>query len=473
WRAGALAGAALAVLFLADPRWAFYAAVLAAGYWLAVLPPFARPRPPGRDLAAAAGLAALFLSLSAILLLPLFVFVTRSNRAALSLADAAVFSMPPLYLLGLLIPDLGGFHEWMTYLGVAPLLLALLAAIVRRQWFWGLAALAAGGFALGANSVVFPLLFRVLPGLGYLRVPPRAWFVVALAVAILGAQGLQYLIVDAWPRLRSSPALPRLRRFLPAAPVALAAILGLTLLDLWRVDVTLWEARPRPARVPAADWIAAHGAGERFRVYSPSYSLPLDDGLEHVDGVNPLQLAGSARVIAAAAGVPLAGYSVTLPRLDGPDLATANAAAVPDAAALGVLNVKYVAAEFPLEAPALRLAETFGRTRVYENLAFRPRVWREPEGPAALVEWSPNRLVVQAEGPGRLVVSEVAYPGWEAWVDGRPTPLDTAESILRAVPLEAGPHRVVLEFRPPSGLWGAAITLAGLAVLAGSLRWAR
>lgn len=473
-RAGALAGAALAAGLLADPRWAFYTAALAAAFWLTALPPFTRPRPVGRDLAAALGLTSTFLLLSAVLVLPLFVFVTRSNRTALSLADGALFSLPPLYLVGLFIPDLGGFHEWLTYLGVAPLWLAVLGGAARRLWFWGAAAASAAGFALGANFALFPLLFRVLPGLGYLRVPPRAWFIVALAVAVMGAHGLHFLVSEAWPRLQASPRLPRLRRTLPPARVVLAAVIGLTAADLWRVDLTLWEARPRPVRAPAAEWIAAQRApAELFRVYSPSYSLPLDDGLEHVDGVNPLQLADSARFIAAAAGVPLRGYSVTLPRLDGPEPAVANAGAAPDAERLGLLNVKYVAAEFSLAAPELRLAQTFGRTRVYENLAWRPRAWMDTGAPAAVVSWSPNRIVIRAEGPGRLTLSEINYPGWQAAIDGAPAGLETVAGLLRGVAVPAGPHTITFDFRPPSVFWGLGLTALGLAGLAGVLRWTR
>jgi hypothetical protein len=451
-RPGAMAGAVLAVIFLADPRWAFYAGVLGAAYWIAHWPQRDAP-------AAAFGLVVSFATLSAALALPLLDFVTRTDRSALTLAEAAVYSLPPRYLLGLIIPPLRGFHEWMTFLGIAPLLLAILGIVwaARRLWFWILTALGAAAFSLGSNFVMFPLLFSVLPGLSLLRVPSRAWFIVALAVAVLASHGLQLLMDVVLPQLRARSTL---YRWLPSARPLALALIALTSLDLWRVNVTLVEARPRPARNVAAAWIAAQPG--LFRVYSPSYSLPLDDGLQHVDGVNPLHLAAAARFIERAGGVPRAGYTVTLPPFASDDYATANANAIPDARLLGLLNVKYVAAEFDLNAPGLSLVQRFGATRVYENLEFRPRAWMETGARAELVAWSPNRIVVRAEGPGRLVLSEVDDPGWEARANRVALTIEPFEDLLRSVTLGPGAQEVVFEYQPRPAFAGLALTLLGL-----------
>jgi hypothetical protein len=75
-------------------------------------------------------------------------------------------------------------------------------------------------------------------------------------------------------------------------------------------------------------------------------------------------------------------------------------------------------------------------------------------------------LTAQMARPGWLVLGDVNYPGWLVTVDGRPAPLYTAYSILRAVPLPAGVHTVRFEFRPGSVLLGGAISsLALLAAL--------
>ena len=459
---GAMAGAVLAFLFLADVRWAFYAGVLGVTFWISYLPPSVQRRVRGRGLPAALAFVIILLSLTAILSLPLGQFLIASNRKALTLTEATEFSLPWLYLLGLVIPNLGGFHEWMTYVGVVPLLLSLVG-IRRRTLFWLMAVLIAIAFSLGLNFSLFPLLFRIVPGLAWLRVPPRAWFVVALGICVLAAHGAQRLVDEILPHLPySHDRAPWLSRFL------LPAIVLFTLADLLRMDGTLIEARPMPPRVPAAEWIAAQPG--QFRVYSPSYSLPLGDGLEHVDGVDPLQLRDSVGFIEEAIGVHAPGYSVTVPAFDSGDVAAANVGAVPDPRPLGLLNVKYIAAEFPLDVPGLKLVQTFGRTHVYENAAFRPRTWIE-YGTAKIAGWSPNRLRLQAEGPGLLVASEVMYPGWQATVNGVGAPVETVERILRGVRVESGAQEVVLEFRPAVVYAGAMLTAVGLLLLAVLWRW--
>jgi hypothetical protein len=254
---------------------------------------------------------------------------------------------------------------------------------------------------------------------------------------------------------------------LPTARPVLLALLGLTVLDLLRVGSTLLEARPLPAPAPAAAWLRAQPG--LFRVYSPSYSLPPGDGLQHLDGVDPLQFAAATAAIERAIGIPSAGYSVTLPPFSTADLANEHAAATPDPAALARLNVRYVAAEFPLAVPGLALAETFGTTRVYANTLPAERVWVDGQGHAVLTSWSPNRIVVSATGPGTVVLSEVAYPGWRVTLDGQPAPGLTVDGLWRAAAVPAGEHTLVFEYRPASVYTGLALAVAGLLLLASSL----
>jgi len=70
---------------------------------------------------------------------------------------------------------------------------------------------------------------------------------------------------------------------------------------------------------------------------------------------------------------------------------------------------------------------------------------------------------VEAASDALLVLSEVYYPGWRATVDGEPAPILRVDSILRAVPVPAGAHRVEMRFVPLSFWLGAGIS--GLAAL--------
>ncbi len=162
--------------------------------------------------------------------------------------------------------------------------------------------------------------------------------------------------------------------------------------------------------------------------------------------------------MAAATGVPQAGYSVTIPPFASGDPARDNAAYTPDARLLGLLNVRFVAAGNDLHAEGLRLVRRFGRTRLYENAFALGPAWVQPPQappgeqavplPAEAVTWSPNRVTVQAEGPGLLVLSEIAYPGWRVRVDGAPAALLHPAGLLRGVLLPPGRHTVEFSYSP-------------------------
>jgi hypothetical protein len=86
--------------------------------------------------------------------------------------------------------------------------------------------------------------------------------------------------------------------------------------------------------------------------------------------------------------------------------------------------------------------------------------------PAEITEYLPNRVVARADGPGFLVLTDVAFPGWGATVDGQPVPLYRADHLFRAVELPAGRHEVVFRFDPASYRRGRVISAVALGLLA-------
>jgi hypothetical protein len=89
--------------------------------------------------------------------------------------------------------------------------------------------------------------------------------------------------------------------------------------------------------------------------------------------------------------------------------------------------------------------------------------------PADVVEYTPNRVTIDAEldKPGYLVLTDTWFPGWTARSDGaeKPLPVLPANIAFRAVPLDSGRHRVTLTFHPPGLLLGAFVSLSALCVL--------
>jgi len=477
----------LALIFLADPRWAAYAGAMMIALWLV------RDR-SWLSLRALFFCIALFLLLAAALWMPMLEFVNHSPRAELTAADAGLYSLPPNYLVGLLWPDLGGFHEWITYVGVAPLTLALIGAIKSRDRVGKITFIALILFsiwwALGPDAGLFALLSR-LPGLSLLRIPSRTWFIVGLTVSWLAVRGAAE--VEAGLRLASrrwnliAVALSAmvillgvggsltigqpLVNLLGAAVIVPALLIGfrlkqalpililIALAELLWVNSSLLSSR-QVSPTPVAEWLARQPG--LWRVYSPSYSLPqlaaAQYGLEQADGVNPLQLAETVTFMEAATGVKRDGYSVTAPPFTG-DVAIANANAIPNAALLGALNVRFVVSEFDLRGEGFVLRDQVGSTRIYENTLDAGRV----RG-GVLQSWTPNRLVIVADGPGQVVLSEVRYPGWAATVDGLPAEVEPA-GLFRAITVGGGQHKIILEYFPLSVYGGLALSMLGLLVI--------
>ena len=144
---------------------------------------------------AAAFLAALLLALPQ--LLPSLELLALSNRGGgFSVQEATAFSLPPHVLGRSLLPGYDGqlFGEFIAYVGVIGLGLALWGALVsgRRAWIWLLLAGLGLALALGRfNPLYVPL--AELPGFNLFRVPARFLALFALALAMLAGLGIEAL----------------------------------------------------------------------------------------------------------------------------------------------------------------------------------------------------------------------------------------------------------------------------------------
>ncbi len=390
----------------------------------------------------------------------------------------------------------------------------------RRCAFWLVLILATLIFALG--SYLPPLEWIAhLPGMDLLRVPPRVLFVTGFCFAVVAAYGMEDLFtllqrLEPSQRDRSAlvlfaftalivlfaaavclvvnKALVRIQftwgglLFLTGAAVILLAralrirpgvllvlAISLCLIDLSGVNALSLEFRSLDtvfsAGQEAAVYIRDRGDATPFRVYSPSYSLPQDVAawyhIELADGVDPLQLNAYVGYMEQATGVVSQGYSVTLPSFKNGKPATDNQSASPDPEKLGLLNVKYLVSAFPLQADGLELLARTGPTWIYQNQRALPRAWVQaadaPPGKKIMSEpalvMQPDFIFARAKGPGMLVLSEIAYPGWQVIIDGRKAPVETIGGLLRGVRLADGDHTVQFQFRPWPVYVGLAVSV--------------
>ena len=86
---------------------------------------------------------------------------------------------------------------------------------------------------------------------------------------------------------------------------------------------------------------------------------------------------------------------------------------------------------------------------------------------AVMKTYDANRLTYEINSPkgGVVVFSEIYYPGWQAFIDGREVEVGRADYILRALQVPAGKHEVVMTFDPVSLHTTETIAYIALALL--------
>ena len=167
-------------------------------------------------------------ALGALLLLPLLDLQiwTRQPPEVYTFDWKAQGSLVPHHLVKILLPNVmnlvGGMDHSETglYLGVLPLLLALLGALaVRARAVYFHAGLAVLGLllALGNQTPFFRLVYDLVPGYASNRFPVRVWVLVAFALAVLAGFGADVLF--------GAPD-PTRRRTIVRAARALQRVLG-------------------------------------------------------------------------------------------------------------------------------------------------------------------------------------------------------------------------------------------------------
>ena len=88
-------------------------------------------------------------------------------------------------------------------------------------------------------------------------------------------------------------------------------------------------------------------------------------------------------------------------------------------------------------------------------------MWR-----ARVTSYANNAFSVDLETShmGLLVLSEMYYPGWKAYLDGREMEIYRADYNLRAVLVPKGRHTMEMRFEPATFTRGMVVTLVSLLV---------
>jgi hypothetical protein len=529
-----LGGIVAGILFVADPRWILPSTILAILYAIRTNhqdKPSHRFFSSKGIISLLVG-CLIFTGMISGLAIPMIEFTLQSTRMNLSLEEVTRLSLPIKNLVGAIIPQYGAWPETITFAGLLVMGLALIALLGRvKSWlFWICMGIGSLILALGHQTPLYPALVKLIPGIDILRVPARFSFLSFLSLIVLAGFGLDLLIRNGissetkrWMRL-GLVGLCSLLLLLSVGSLLIlkdiageqsiswlhmiaAAILIVVLgfyslgenvdkrilialwvvtvfLDLYLVNRSLLEIRSaEEAFEETSEIVAAIQSGlSEERIFSPSYSIPQNigavEGFQLADGVNPLQLEIYWDFMATAIGFDRKGYSVTLPPFPegDPDSPLYQEINLAD---LGLLNVGTIVSAYPLSVSGLNELEEIEGNYIYLNEHFRPRAWVKLGSDdhddvwraVNRIDWSPNHILIGAEGEGLLVLSEINYPGWTATVDGEKVEIVSYKDVLRSVPLTQGDHLVEFCYRPLSVSIGAIWTF--LTLIAFAFLWWR
>ena len=507
---------------------------------------------------------------SALQLLPTYELTRLSLRADITYAKATEFAASPSGLITLLVPHFFGDNpaafwglkwnltEVYGYVGIMPLVLALLAMVVWKRrsgmaLFFAVLALLALLLSLGEYTVLYGWLYKFVPGFDKVRSAGRFLLLFDFAIALLAAFGLDTF--KGHLRKRERPSYRMVQVFglatlagsvFIATPFYYSALLtsqdkdpmilqriqevinslNLSVLFLAASVVALvlnrYLRRGRPALVYGAVLLIVVDLFSANAGYNPTtesvvsgFSHPqvLAFLKDHTNG-QPGRIDSVTNVwdvwqpdttllnqVDDLMGIfnpmLLADYNRYWENLGG----RSNSA-------YDLLNAKYVVAhkDVPLDWQKFRPVVTDAPdVNVYENTKVLPRAMLVPTVEAvardkmldllrspsfdprrlALVEDpveglstgsagefdgrvletkypSPNELQVrtQSNRASLLVVSDVDYPGWIAFVDGKESRVLRADYAFKSVVVPAGAHEVRLVFKPR--IWEIGLAISGL-----------
>ena len=92
------------------------------------------------------------------------------------------------------------------------------------------------------------------------------------------------------------------------------------------------------------------------------------------------------------------------------------------------------------------------------------------EDDIAITTYGPRAVEIAADmrSAGLVVLTDVFYPGWRAFVDGQPAGVLPANGLFRGVVVPAGQHAVRFEYAPLSFTVGCAASVVALVILLGA-----
>lgn len=433
-------------------------------------------------------------------LLDLLPFTTRSN---LSSGDQLVFSMTPIDFINVFFPMFEGSAELRVYVGAISIVLFVLGiGILWREKYnrvWYFMVIASLLLSFGENIPGLSLFYD-LPGISLTRVPARFLFPFLFGVFVLSSKLIDQF-QDNKPIIfskRSKLLLLSIYLFVVFFSTgAMISTKSLTFHFLWPMIfftlslVLIFLKVYRPNLVHNFQFLfvfiifidlvvinylsLTYKTSEEalfentkvveiikndpsnFRVYTPSYSISQEVGafwnINQVNGVDPIHLQKYSEFFVKASGIPVNKYTVSLPPFEGGNPSEDNAIYCPNIDLLMELNTKYVISDFNMNgclnfdniSPSsgkflYQISETDNYLKFLDCEV-------ELQSYSTIIK-SPNQISFNVNSCGGLLkVSEISYPGWNVFVDGKKVNLEP-EDLFRTFYVPEGQHKIEMIYHP-------------------------
>lgn len=481
-------------------------------------------------------------SISAIQIIPTLEFSKFSVRSSgLSYQWASDFSFHPYQWLTLFLPHFfgyplitntywginGNFWELCGYIGIFPIVLGIIAILLKRNkyiLFFSILAIFAIFFAAGRFSFVYPLFYKFVPGFNLFRAPARFLFIYSFSIAILAAFGCNILVskltkkntkiikiissglciiavlsflifilitinkVDIGKILQahgyaignniqeivrlikkdivlfsilsfSSAILLflRVKNILNIFAIKFLIII-IIIFNLWFFGLKFYETKSIKdvfKKTPEINIFKNDNSIYRvFDLDGKLLSLPGRNNIQSLTGFESLYLTYYRDFLWQVGNHSDTPYETLFSIYD-----------IKNYEILKLLNVKYIISNKKLSDPNIQKLQNIDSLYMIKNT--RPRAYIDyPHGfqEIKIDKYSPNQIKLHTSLPqqGLLVLSEIWYPGWRAFDNGKELTINKTHSIFRSVNLNKGKHRVEFIFDPDTYKVGKIISILSI-----------
>lgn len=420
-------------------------------------------------------------------LLPFIELAQWSSRPANNSIQSLYWSLPPKQLWALVWPVTDFSQQpWLKsiYLGIVPLLLGVLAVFkpgkkdnLRRGWSAVL--LVSAVMALGTYTPIYHFIRFILPGLALIRYPVKFFIFTNLFLVIMAAYGWERLeFLCRSRRLKTSVLLitvisgfyitGRLEQYVPISQAGKQGILSATFKNLgeYRYGLTPWTYKHVTAVSPELGSFPDNRRLEDRIRWAMLPNMAMSNHLAILRGYESINLGRFEDFYALLSFQPLPSTSLIL----------------------DLMGIKYLVSLRTIADPGLTLIEDRG-WKIYEKKVTLPRIFLTDEAvnryndlaammsklkqsisftrAAVRQNYTLNGVWIKARAAqaGTLVLGDVYYPGWRAYVDGKETAVFPAYYLFRGIAVPAGEHEVVFTYQPTHFILGLTVSLVSLLLL--------